>query len=71
MKWSAAQTLSWIIKQEPLELKDWPAGMGPQIEPAQKMLSSRINASNIRAEEARTARLSKYQAETFVFRGCN
>jgi hypothetical protein len=49
MRWSAAQTLSWIIQQEPLELKDWRAGMGPKIEPAQRKLASSIRANKIGA----------------------
>jgi hypothetical protein len=49
MRWSAAQTLSWIIQQEPLELKDWRAGMGSKIEPAQLSLASSIGANKISA----------------------
>jgi hypothetical protein len=49
MRWSAAQTLSWIIQQEPLELKDWRVGMGPKMEPAQKTLTTGIGANKISA----------------------
>lgn len=49
MRWSAAQTLSWIIQQDPLELKDWRAGMGPKMEPAQKTLATSIGANKISA----------------------
>ena len=49
MKWSAAQALSWIIQRQPLELKNWPAEMGPKIEPAQKLLGSSIGDAKIRS----------------------
>jgi len=49
MRWSAAQTLSWIIQQEPLELKDWRAGMGSKMEPAQKTLAKSIGTNKISA----------------------
>ena len=49
MRWSAAQTLSWIIRQEPLELKQWSPDMGPKMEPAQKTLATGIGAGKITA----------------------
>jgi hypothetical protein len=49
MRWSAAQTLSWIIRQDPLGLKDWPSEMGPKIEPIQKKLATSIGDSKISA----------------------
>jgi hypothetical protein len=49
MRWTAAQTLSWIIQQEPLEFRDWSTGIGPKIEPAQKTLATGIGAGKITA----------------------
>jgi hypothetical protein len=49
MRWSAAQTLAWIIRQEPLELKDWPAGIAPKLEPTQERLATSIGANKISA----------------------
>jgi hypothetical protein len=49
MRWTAAQTLSWIIKQVPLEWKDWSAGMGPKLEPSQSALATSIGADKISA----------------------
>jgi hypothetical protein len=49
MRWSAAQTLSWIIRQEPLELKQWTLDMGPLIIHAQKKLADEIAAGHVHA----------------------
>ena len=34
MRWSAAQSLSWIIKQKPLPLREWTSDMGPKLKDA-------------------------------------
>jgi hypothetical protein len=47
MRWSAAQTLSWIIRQEPLELKQWTTDMGQLIISAQKQLANEIAAGHV------------------------
>ena len=49
MRWSAAQTLSWIMRQEALELRQWTADMGPMIIDAQRMLASKIAAGQVQA----------------------
>ena len=54
MNWSAAQALSWIIQQEPLELNVWRLGMGPRMEPAQKRLGTAIGADKLTAWGRRT-----------------
>jgi hypothetical protein len=48
-KWSAAQTLAWIIRQEPLELRKWASDMGSQLEPAAKKLSEAIGGGDVNA----------------------
>lgn len=47
MRWSAAQTLAWIIQHEPVELKEWTTEMGPKIEPAAKTLATAIGADEV------------------------
>jgi hypothetical protein len=47
MRWSAAQALAWIIRQTPLELKEWTSEMGPEIEPAGKKLAKAIGADQV------------------------
>jgi hypothetical protein len=49
MRWSAAQALAWIIRKKPLELRVWLTEMGPDIEPAGKMLAEAISAGHVRA----------------------
>jgi len=49
MRWSAAQTLSWIMRQEAWELRQWTADMGPMIIDAQRMLASKIAAGQVQA----------------------
>jgi hypothetical protein len=49
MKWSAAQALAWIIRQEPLELRQWTADMGPMIKDAQMKLTAVIAAGEVQA----------------------
>jgi len=49
MKWSAAQTLSWIIRREPLELKQWTSDMGPKITDAQRGLTEKLAAGVVQA----------------------
>jgi hypothetical protein len=68
MKWSAAQVLSWIIQQNPLELKNWPSDIGPKIEPAQKILASRLGSDEIRAWGRRTAYMPLEQIPSGEFR---
>jgi hypothetical protein len=60
MRWSAAQTLAWIIQQDPLELNKWTREMGPKIEPAAKQLGAMIGASKISAwGQTKTPRLAR------------
>ncbi len=49
MRWSAAQTLSWIICKAPLELSNWTPEMGPMIKDAQKELTRLIGSGEVRA----------------------
>jgi hypothetical protein len=49
MRWSAAQSLSWIIKQEPLPLREWTSDMGPNLKDAQKRLAGSISAGEVQA----------------------
>lgn len=49
MRWSAAEALSWIIRQEPLELRNWTNAMGPEIEPAAINLGRAIGAGQVSA----------------------
>jgi hypothetical protein len=49
MRWSAAQALAWIIRQTPLELKQWTSEMGPEIDPAAIKLSRAIGADQVSA----------------------
>ena len=42
MRWSAAQTLSWIIRREPLELKQWTSDLGPELVNAQRELAKKL-----------------------------
>lgn len=49
MRWSAAQTLSWIIRKTPLELTDWTSDMGPMIKDAQKKLARVIASGEVQA----------------------
>jgi hypothetical protein len=49
MRWSAAETLSWIIRRQPRKLKDWTPDMGPKIESAQRELASAIAEDRVHA----------------------
>jgi hypothetical protein len=49
MRWSAAEALSWIIRQQSLGLEHWTTDMGPGIEPAQKGLADAIATGRVGA----------------------
>jgi hypothetical protein len=49
MRWSAAEALSWISRQEPLDLGHWTSDMGPGLEHAQKELAEGIAAGRVDA----------------------
>jgi len=49
MRWTAAQALSWIIQQKPLDLREWTSDMGPQLKDAQRKLASEITSGTVQA----------------------
>lgn len=71
MRWSAAQALAWIIRQEPLKLPDWTTEMGPKIEQAAKSSGPPLVPMNYMrgAESAGTLRESEYREGIFACRG--
>jgi hypothetical protein len=70
MRWSAAQTLAYIITGVPHEWKDWTSKMGPEIEPAAIKLGRAVGADRVSAwaGEPLKGRLSRYPAINFAFR---
>jgi hypothetical protein len=54
MRWSAAQTLAYIITGVPHEWKDWTSKMGPEIEPAAIKLGRAVGADRVSAWGRRT-----------------
>ncbi len=49
MRWSAAETLSWVIDRKPIKLPSWPSYRGRQIELAQRELATAIANGGVRA----------------------
>src|SRR4051812_33855330 len=69
MYWKSDQTLSWIIREEPLELTGWTSEMGPKIEAAQTALANRMGVGDIRAggRKDQQGSLEKVPAGDFRF----
>jgi hypothetical protein len=69
MRWSAAQSLAWIIRKKPLELRVWLTEMGPDIEPAGKMLAEAIVLVMYAhgAGQSLTRLSSRYPTTNFAF----
>lgn len=49
MRWSAAQTLGWIIRGDPRDLGSWTTDMGPELKNAETELAKAIGAERVRA----------------------
>jgi hypothetical protein len=48
-RWSAAEALSWIIRREPLGIREWSSEMGPSIGTAEQALASAIANGKVSA----------------------
>jgi len=49
LRWSAAQALAWIMRQKPLELREWKSDMGPELRPAEKALGKALGDGRVNA----------------------
>src|SRR5689334_21923935 len=49
MRWSAARALSWIMRREPLDLRQWASDMDPSLRDAQKCLAAAIASGDVQA----------------------
>jgi hypothetical protein len=51
MRWSASETLAWIIGQKPLSLEknEWTPDMGPKLKDAQRMLAGALSSGRVHA----------------------
>jgi len=51
MRWSASQTLAWIIGQKPLSLEknEWTTDMGPKMKAAQRALAEALSSGRVHA----------------------
>ena len=47
MRWSAAQTLAWILRRAPLDLRKWTSDMGPELAKAKEELSRAISEERL------------------------
>src|SRR5262245_23452801 len=68
MRWSAAQTIGWILRRQPLHLEQWTTEMGPELSGAQKQLAMAIASGQVQAWGRKQAHALTEQLPTDPFR---
>src|SRR5689334_4639187 len=75
MRWSAEDTLSWIIVHKPCKFRDWTPDMGREYERAQRELAAAVATERVcawgRNEKEPHGPLEQVKADRFRLRDVN